>query len=127
MDDLTVQVRELFVGRLDAVLLDISKQYDLDYDELKAKYLVTDKKKKGSKKAASAIGAGPSDEEKKPRGRKKKQKDDYIEAEEYQYGGVTYLVDGKNSVYSNDLEAPRLVGERLVDGTIRFYEEDRDA
>jgi hypothetical protein len=57
----------------------------------------------------------------KRRGRKKKQKEEFIEAEEYVYNGTTYLVDSKNVVYTNNIDAPTVVGERLIDGSLKFY------
>ena len=61
---------------LQRVLLDISLQYGINFNELKEKYLKPDVAKK--------------------RGRKKKMKEEFIDAEEYDYQGVTYLVDNKN-------------------------------
>lgn len=57
----------------------------------------------------------------KKRGRKKKQKEEVIEMEEYMYDGVVYLIDANNNVYTFDLDAPHLIGERFVDGTVRFF------
>ena len=65
------------------------------------------------------------DGKKKPtpqkRGRKKKEKEEFIETEECEYRGQVYLVDKKNIVYTNNMDSPTIVGERLVDGTIKFY------
>ena len=41
--------------------------------------------------------------------------------EEYVFEDVTYLIDANNNVYSFDIEAPRLIGERFVDGTIHLF------
>jgi hypothetical protein len=87
---------------IEGILQDISIHYGLNYDELKMRYL-------------SSNEVTP-----KKRGRKKKQKEEYVEAEEYVYNGALYLVDAKNVVYTNDLEAPCVVGERLIDGSIKF-------
>lgn len=94
---------------LSHVLQNIAEKYDLDIEELKANYLEGD------------FSTTDTNAEKKKRGRKKKQKDEYIEAEEYEYEGVKYLVDGQNNVYTYDVENPTLVGERLVDGTVRVF------
>ena len=83
-------------------MADISKTYSIPLDVLNAKYLGA--AKKGKK-----------------RGRKKIVKEEYIETEEYYYNGCTYLVDTNNLVYTSDIEAPVLIGERLVDGTIKMY------
>lgn len=62
-----------------------------------------------------------NDETLRKRGRKKKQKEELVEVEEYEYEGTTYLIDASNNVYTFDLDAPHLIGERFVDGTIRFF------
>lgn len=102
------------------ILEDIAMTYDLDIGALKNKYLLSE---------ADACCRGVSGgvvAEKKKRGRKKKQKDEFIETEEYEYEGVKYLVDRNNNVYTHNVEEPHLVGERLVDGTVRLFEESRD-
>jgi hypothetical protein len=53
--------------------------------------------------------------------RKKKQKEDVIETEEYEWDGVKYLVDNQNNVYTYNIEEPALVGEKLVDGTVKLF------
>jgi hypothetical protein len=53
--------------------------------------------------------------------RKKKQKEEVIETEEYEYDGVKYLVDNQNNVYTYNIEEPALVGEKLVDGTVKLF------
>ena len=118
MDDPTHQIKEILGKHVEHILQSISEKYDIDFTELKAAYLMPEKKKK------TASAAKKDDDTKKPRGRKKKQKDEFIDPEEYVYEGKTYLVDAKNCVYTNNVDAPRIVGERLVDGTIRFYEVD---
>ena len=88
--------------RLDTILQDISETYSIPLEVLKEKY--TNESKKNKK-----------------RGRKKQVKEEYIETEEYTYGGITYLVDNNNLVYTNDMESPALIGERLVDGSVKMY------
>jgi hypothetical protein len=58
--------------------------------------------------------------EKKARGRKKKTKDEFVSTTEFQYNGITYLIDQKNNVYTYNIESPTFIGEKLVDGTIKF-------
>ena len=86
---------------IEYVLKDISETYSIPLDVLREKYI------NGSPK-------------RKKRGRKKSLKEEYIETEEYTYNGTVYLVDGNHLVYTNNIEAPILVGEKLVDGTIKF-------
>jgi hypothetical protein len=93
------------------MLKDISLTYKLDYAELKQKYSPLNKQN-----AIETVVDEP-----KKRGRKKKIKEEFVEAEEFVYKDITYLVDGKNIVYTNSLDMPTIIGEKLVDGTIKFY------
>jgi hypothetical protein len=80
------------------MLKDIAANYSIDYGELSNKYLPSKKNKvKG-----------------------KIHKNDTIKCNEYQYGNKLYLVDNNNVVYENDPEHPKIVGSKLVDGTIKF-------
>ena len=54
--------------------------------------------------------------------RKKKQKDEFIKTVEYEFEGQKYLVDDANNVYTYDVEKPKLIGEKLINGTVRFLE-----
>lgn len=111
LNDVSSQLRILIDKeankKLDTILNDISKDYKLDYLELKNKYTNNDSK--------------TNDTIPKKRGRKKKIKEEFIEAEEYEYEGKIYLVDNKNTVYTNNLESPSVVGEKLINGSIKFY------
>lgn len=104
---------------LDKVLKDVSTTYSIPLTDLQSriggKYSEADQQQAANKTTEPQVPAP------KRRGRKKKQKDEFIEVEEYAYEGATYLVDGQNYVYSCSLEAPHLIGERFVDGTIRFF------
>lgn len=59
---------------------------------------------------------------KKRRGRKKKTKEINIETSRYTYRNVTYLVDDKCNVYTYDIKNPLQIGQKLIDGTIKFFE-----
>lgn len=96
------------------ILDDISKTYNLDLNELKTKY-IDDQSSTVQTDSTTVVP------EKKKRGRKKKQKDEFIETVEVEYEGVKYLVDDNNNVYSHNVEEPALIGERLVDGTIKMF------
>lgn len=113
MTQLATELQKLVQRHLVGVLEDIANKYQLDAAELKSIYLDGDTDFAGSTEAQG---------EKKKRGRKKKQKDEFIEVEEYEYEGSKYLVDSQNNVYSHDVEQPVLVGERLVDGTVRLFD-----
>jgi len=106
------QLNNIYVQELDSILKDISEKYNLDYFELKNKYIE-------NKEKQVKVQSEP-----KKRGRKKKIKEEYVEMEEYIYNDLTYLIDSKNIVYTNDIEAPRIIGEKLVDGNIKFYKNE---
>lgn len=114
MTTLVQKVQSLFHQHLESILEDIAAKHALDATELKKAYL-------DLPPLAATAAPVPSEECKKRGRKKKKQKDEYIEAEEYEYEGVKYLVDGNNNVYSYDLERPALIGERLVDGTVALH------
>lgn len=86
------------------LLKTIAKDYGLEADELIDKY-INNASAANIKKACQ-----------------KKKRNDYVETEEYTYQDVTYLVDQKNQVYTYNLEKPMLIGERLIDGTIKFFD-----
>ena len=104
------------------ILAMIAQEYDLDINELQEKY--------GSKPFAIDLGkvkkktstqeADGAQSEPKKRGRKKKPKEELIETEEYEYEGVTYLVDGDNNVYTYNVEKPVYIGTKLIDGRVKF-------
>ncbi len=104
------------------ILASISKDYNINIDELKEKY--------GSKPITIDIGKNKKNKvthgpdglpiEPKKRGRKKKQREELIETEEYEFDGVKYLVDNDNNVYTYNIEQPVFVGTKLIDGRIKF-------
>jgi len=110
-------ITEVINAHVKTILLDIASTHNLDADELVKKYTVNHKTLSGAEEDATQVV-----KEKRKRGRKKKQKDEFIETEEYEYEGEKFLVDGNNNVYTYNIEEPMLVGERLVDGTIKLFE-----
>lgn len=117
-------ISTLLTSHIKCILSDISKTYGISKDELLERYMPTkeDKNKKDDEGGLETAALTASVEPKKKRGRKKKQKDEFISTEEYEFEGEKYLVDGQNNVYTHNIEEPMLVGERLVDGTIKFFE-----
>ena len=113
MAALTHDINKLVSEHVKTLLESIAASYNLNEKELKEKYL-------GIIESSSSNVLGDITEKKK-RGRKKKQKDEYIETEEYEYEGVKYLVDGNNNVYTYNIEEPMLIGEKLVDGTVKKF------
>jgi hypothetical protein len=121
LTNLSTQISALVAAHLQDelkhILLDIAKRYSIDAQELIELY------QQKSETKSCCVQDQCSTSEKKKRGRKKKQKDEFIETEEYEYDGTKYLVDSNNNVYTFNVEEPHLIGERFVDGTIRFFSE----
>ena len=97
-------IQMILFDTLSSVLQQVSKDYDINLEELHQKYM----------EDVNNV------HQPRRKGRKKKIKDEYIETEEYEYNGVTYLVDGNDIVYSNNVKSPVMLGKRLSDGTISF-------
>lgn len=96
------------------ILQDIAVKHNLSFEDLCTTYI-------DGKSVPPPPIANVKDDAPKKRGRKKKQKEEMIETEEIVYEGKTYLVDDKNTVYTNAPNAPVVVGERLVNNNIKFY------
>lgn len=134
---LTTKVSKLLVDVIashvsehtDTVLKAIATEYNLNYEELKEKYgsitplIDIGRKKKQSKTASANVEGSDTTVEPKKRGRKKKLKEELVETEEYEYEGVTYLVDAENNVYTYNVDAPVLIGTKLIDGRIKMSSE----
>lgn len=106
LQNINEKIQNIINEDIENILKDISKTYKINFIELKQKYINNNDVKNDLPKK---------------RGRKKKLKEEFIEAEEYVYQNEIYLVDNKNLIYKNDLESPTIIGEKLVDGTIKFY------
>lgn len=121
---------------LEKVLEDVSSTYSIPLSDLKLRYVDgmaktpfscsnTNLTSMATPKPGSTRSPEQDKEQQQPppkrRGRKKKQKEEVVEMEEYVYDDKTFLIDENNNVYSFDLNAPHLIGERFVDGTIRFF------
>lgn len=121
MGSLAAQINAMVQAEIGDLVKRISIDYKLDLDEMNKKYNIvfTTPKETGTSTEEDQSAA------KKPvRGRKKKAKEEYLQTTEYIYNGITYLVDGKNNVYTYSLESPTLIGEKLVDGTIKFSKKE---
>lgn len=108
LDVVMTQIHE----QLHHTLKAIAEEYDIPLEDLIQKH--------GTPMPLST--GTPAKKEGKKRGRKKKQKEELIETEEYEYNGVVYLVDKDNNVYTNDVNAPVLVGTKLVDGRVKYVD-----
>ena len=127
----------IFRDHLETVVKEICDEHDLDFESVRKKYIDSPventKKPKSSKKSSKSTkkvtevvelgdgDAGPSSGRSATR---KKAKSELIETIEYVHDGTTYLVDKKKNVYSYDVDNPKLIGIKLVDGSIKFFAED---
>lgn len=111
LDNISQQLKKYVDEELTNIIKDIAISYNIDFDELKEKYLINNVTED---KTVPEITP-------KRRGRKKKTKEEFIEAHEYEYNGTMYLIDDKNNVYTHNIESPMMIGERLVDGSIKCY------
>jgi hypothetical protein len=102
MDTLSSAVGNIIQETWMHLLTEISKDYNISFEELKSKYIVD--------------GLPPT----RRRGRKKKIKDEYIETEEFEHGDKTFLIDNNGIVYSNDQKHPIMLGHKQKDGTIKW-------
>ena len=122
--------------KLEQVLEDVSTMYSIPLEDLKSRYVESDTSvhtqpthnpsKKNTNTMLNSYSMSiyntPQDPPPaKKRGRKKKQKEEFIEMEEYVFNDTTYLIDTNNNVSTFNIEAPRLIGERFVDGTIHLF------
>lgn len=110
MDVIAKTLNQAFITDKIQLLKMIANDYKLDADELIDKYI--------DKKDTETINVNTIIPAKKP----VKKRNDFIETEEVTYENTTYLVDNKNQVYTYNVDRPMLIGERLIDGTIKFFE-----
>jgi hypothetical protein len=103
MEKVAKHISSLIYDELSNVFQQVATENKLDYNMLMQryanKYLVSSSKQKR---------------------KKKEQHDEEIATEEYEYNGTTYLIDQNNIIYTYDLNHPRIVGERLIDGTVKL-------
>jgi hypothetical protein len=109
MDVIARNLSQAFTAEKVALLRNIAADYDLNPNELIAKYI-----------DGNITIATPRRTNVKTDRRKKK--NDYIEVDEYVFKDIKYLVDTKNNIYTYNIEKPMLIGEKLVDGSIKFYD-----
>lgn len=102
-------IKQFIDNTLSDLIHKISTDYNLDENEMKARYMQPDIKNTPSQ----AI---------KKKGRKKKTTDDFTEMTKYSYEGEMYLMDKQNNIYTYNLESPTHIGQKLVNGTIKFFD-----
>jgi hypothetical protein len=99
--------RKIVDSALETLVTRISVDYELNIDELKAKYLT--------------FQPHEAEVKTKKKGRKKKTTDNVIETVEYTFENIKYLVDKHNNVYTYNIDSPTQVGKKLADGSIKFH------
>jgi hypothetical protein len=121
---LTDVVEHHVVQHMQSLLKKVSEDYELDYEKLLHKYgrmeVTLDLGK--SKKHNDGKNDDNKQNEPKKRGRKKKFREELIETEEYMFNDVKYLVDGNNNIYTFNVETPTLIGTKLIDGRVKFFD-----
>lgn len=103
MDVIAKNLNLAFTSDKIDLLKAVARDYGLDADELIDKYVI-----KGGVCTRKMY--------------QKKKRQDYVETEELVFEGVTYLVDSRNQVYTYNVEKPMMIGERLIDGSVKFFE-----
>lgn len=96
------EINNIVNSRITTIIDEISHDFNLDNSLLKNKYITQPINKR--------------------RGRKKKTKDKFIETSPYTFNEKTYLVDNDNNVYTYNINNPLLIGEKLINGNIKFTE-----
>lgn len=96
------KIQTVIDDQLSIIIDEISEDFKLDGELLKNKYIQRQTIKR--------------------RGRKKKPKENFIETETYKFNDKTYLVDSNNNVYTYNVNNPVLIGEKLINGNIKFID-----
>ena len=95
------------------VLTEVSKEYNLNIDDLMAKFSIVTPNNHLDQ-------VQQQKEEKKAKKGRKKKNSEFVEMTEVVYENIKYLIDNENNVYTYDLEKPKLVGQKLVNGIFKF-------
>ena len=106
MDGIARSLHQALINDKKKLLKIIAHDYDLNEDELIQRYMETENHDIPATKKFT-----------------KKKRNDCIETEEYTYNGIVYLIDSKDQVYTYNIEKPMLIGDKLLDGTIKFLPE----
>ena len=98
----------------------ISEDFNLNLGDLTTKYSImppplaiieTPTPKKLKKTSSSPGGSGR---------KKKVVATEFVEMTELMHEDVKYLVDNDNNIYTYDLDAPKLIGQKLVNGAVKW-------
>ena len=109
MDVIARNLSQAFTAEKVTLLRNIAADYDLNPNELIAKYI------DGNITIATTRRTNTKTD-------RRKKKNDFVEVDEYVFKDIKYLVDTKNNIYTYNIEKPMLIGERLVDGSVKFYD-----
>lgn len=122
LSKMTESILEICHDYMSQVLKQVCEDHNLNYQEILKKYLPDrDGTNREGSSGASTSAGGSSATRKKSSSSSKKNKQDYLEVIEYKHGDDVYYMDKKMNIYSHDKDAPKLLGIKLVDGTIKFY------
>jgi hypothetical protein len=86
----------------------ICTDFSIDLEEVIKKYNINQPPKPPAKK--------------KPSTPRKKVTNEFVEMSEFDYDDTKYLIDKNNNIYTYDVEKPCLVGQKLVNGAVKFVE-----
>ncbi len=134
---MTESIIEICNGYISQILKDICRENNLDYQAMSEKYLPTSIIKTCDQSATPIVAeqkiesqsepanekekTAPQESPKRATSSHKKKKQEYLEVVEFEHSGTKYYIDKKSNIYSFDIEKPKLLGIRLVDGSIKFY------
>jgi hypothetical protein len=102
-------IKEVIDNTICSILEKIAIDYKIDVIELKDKY--------GFNNTIE-----PEIKIIKKKGRKKKNKEEFTEMTKYTHEGNSYLMDKQNNIYTFNIDSPTHIGQKLVNGTIKFFD-----
>lgn len=93
------------------LLLRISNDYKINYNELFDKYI------------SSTKITRPNNEANKVKDNIVPRKSfELIKTCKFIHNDIEYLIDDNNNIYTNNIEKPKVVGLRLIDKSIKFFD-----
>lgn len=117
MEEIARNLHQAFTTDKITLLKNIARDYDLNEEELIQRYMCNEQNGFHNTNVSQL-----SSSSKKQFGTRKK-RNDCVETWEYEYNGITYLIDNKDNIYTYNIDKPLLIGDKLLDGTIKFSDE----
>lgn len=111
MEGIAKNLNQAFVNDKVKLLKSIANDYNLDPRELIEKYVDSTEITPGALVKNKKHGQASS----------QKKRNEFVETEEFVHNGETFLIDNRNQIYTYNVERPMMVGERLADGTVKFF------